>query len=417
MTKSLPNSPSLKHLKNEAREILKAHNAQNVSCCETLRNLRRFEDRSEAHILDSDVKLADVQYALALDYGFDSWASLKDHVTDLEQHASGGTPGVYRKPADDLYDCDEPPIGLDEAQRDLVMSVCPPGSQIVGLEPFVPGWSRYPITTVVRLPSGEQQRLLLQMTQDRGMCEIEVAVTSVLRDAGLPVPELLSEPVRHPQNHGTMVLTSKPPGQPLLFLKSPADELDRTCEIILEVVALYEDMTARIQADPRTRTVLPVQSLQSELDELEMSAGAWRKEGIFADALERLRPIVEEVDTPLVFTNGNVNSWHCLSQNGQLSGLCNFGLSRIEDPLMGFTKFRLWERDIGWAPFKRVGIIERYLYARNMTQSDFSIRLALACLQVLSRDEVPVSDDGSEFRTWFFEVLSRSVASLPVAVT
>ena len=40
-----------------------------------------FAQRSDAEILATEIKLTEVQRALALDYGFRSWRSLRDHVT------------------------------------------------------------------------------------------------------------------------------------------------------------------------------------------------------------------------------------------------------------------------------------------------------------------------------------------------
>ena len=54
MTKSLPSYPSLKHLRNEARAILKAHKAGDVSCCAILKNLHQFKDKSDDEILKAE---------------------------------------------------------------------------------------------------------------------------------------------------------------------------------------------------------------------------------------------------------------------------------------------------------------------------------------------------------------------------
>jgi hypothetical protein len=77
MTRLLPKEPNLDHFKSEAKSILKAHRAGDVSICEVLRHLRRFTEASDEAILASVVKLAEVQFALALDYGFPSWAKLR----------------------------------------------------------------------------------------------------------------------------------------------------------------------------------------------------------------------------------------------------------------------------------------------------------------------------------------------------
>jgi len=77
MSRSLPATPTFEALKKQAKQVLKAHKDGNVSCCATLKLLSRFKGKSDAEILNSALKLADAQFALAMDYGFASWAQLK----------------------------------------------------------------------------------------------------------------------------------------------------------------------------------------------------------------------------------------------------------------------------------------------------------------------------------------------------
>ena len=85
MTKSLPPEPSLKFLKLEAKSILKAHRKKAPPACDVLRNLHKFADLSEKEILAIPVNLQEVQYALAMEYGFKTWKELKDNVTKEEK--------------------------------------------------------------------------------------------------------------------------------------------------------------------------------------------------------------------------------------------------------------------------------------------------------------------------------------------
>lgn len=48
-----------------------------------LRSLHRFQQATDHEILDADLSLNEVQYALAMDYGFSSWADMKHHVESL----------------------------------------------------------------------------------------------------------------------------------------------------------------------------------------------------------------------------------------------------------------------------------------------------------------------------------------------
>jgi hypothetical protein len=88
MSTPLPSRPSLEHLRNEARDLMKAHTSGDVSCCGTLRGLRRFKDAPDARILKEEVAYQEVQLALATKYGFRDWAALRAAVA-----AAGADPG------------------------------------------------------------------------------------------------------------------------------------------------------------------------------------------------------------------------------------------------------------------------------------------------------------------------------------
>ena len=83
MTQPLPPRPDLRNLKNRAKSLLKAHRHRDDSACTVLRSLSRFEKSSAEEIFNAELSLTDVQYALAIDYGFTSWNKLKEHIEAL----------------------------------------------------------------------------------------------------------------------------------------------------------------------------------------------------------------------------------------------------------------------------------------------------------------------------------------------
>lgn len=83
MTTTLSPRPDLGHLKRQAKNLLKAHQRGDTGACPVLRQLYRFSQSSDSEMLAAEVKLNEVQFALALDYGFSSWNSLKHHVEHL----------------------------------------------------------------------------------------------------------------------------------------------------------------------------------------------------------------------------------------------------------------------------------------------------------------------------------------------
>jgi len=80
MPRPLPSKPNLVQLKHQAKNLLKAHHQGEKTACRTLRLLHRFADQSDEAILSAALTLAEAQYALAMDYGFESWAALKSRV-------------------------------------------------------------------------------------------------------------------------------------------------------------------------------------------------------------------------------------------------------------------------------------------------------------------------------------------------
>ncbi|MBX3120234.1 MAG: ankyrin repeat domain-containing protein [Fimbriimonadaceae bacterium] len=80
-TKQLPNSPSLDHLKHQARDLLAAHAAQTPDALQRIREFHPHHAKSDdARIAASRFTLSDAQLAIAREYGFQSWAKLKAQV-------------------------------------------------------------------------------------------------------------------------------------------------------------------------------------------------------------------------------------------------------------------------------------------------------------------------------------------------
>ena len=134
MSPQLPASPSLERLRKQAKSLLKAHRRRDPSACDVLRQLRQFADRSDDDILDAPLKLDDVQFALAMDYGFKNWAELKEGVRlqrsgvagtkMLHVHCGDSSAGTLRRsdvPGDIIVWCDPlmegpAPAGLSEEE-------------------------------------------------------------------------------------------------------------------------------------------------------------------------------------------------------------------------------------------------------------------------------------------------------------
>ncbi|MBT3269134.1 hypothetical protein HN371_18460 [Candidatus Poribacteria bacterium] len=73
--RQLPPTPSLEHLRNEAKALLKAYHANDADAAARLDRHPRAGDGTK-----DEMQLADAQHVLALEYGFHTWRALKDYV-------------------------------------------------------------------------------------------------------------------------------------------------------------------------------------------------------------------------------------------------------------------------------------------------------------------------------------------------
>ena len=77
----LPANPSLEHLKHQAKDLLKAHRAQDPGALQRIREFHpRHANQPDAVIAGANFALSDAQLAIAREHGFSSWPRLKAHV-------------------------------------------------------------------------------------------------------------------------------------------------------------------------------------------------------------------------------------------------------------------------------------------------------------------------------------------------
>ena len=73
MSKSLPSRPNLEQLKNQAKDLLKTHQANDPEAIQRVRE-------SHPNWSGAKLRLSDAQLVIAREYGFASWPKLKAHV-------------------------------------------------------------------------------------------------------------------------------------------------------------------------------------------------------------------------------------------------------------------------------------------------------------------------------------------------
>jgi len=89
MSLSLPPKPNLEQLKKQAKDLLKSHRIGDVSVCEAFKLIHRYTKLTRRGILQTPMSLRDAQFAVALQYGFESWRALRECVESVETDKGG----------------------------------------------------------------------------------------------------------------------------------------------------------------------------------------------------------------------------------------------------------------------------------------------------------------------------------------
>jgi hypothetical protein len=222
-----------------------------------------------------------------------------------------------------------------------------------------------------------------------GSVEVEVEMLRALKEFGLPVPEVLSAPFQNETGEYAAVY-SLLPGVNLQRLSMRSEEgLQESKRLLIEAVVRLTragDFIAR----HRVAASLPRHTLLAELETACDSIGPWSKEEVFQSAVQRLRPVLADTKTPLVFSNGDYQPGNFLANDGEITGFLDFESPSFQDPLMGFAKFPIYDM----LPLSRTDFIEMVLETLGFSGTDFSPRLALGCLKTMQR-EIPVTGGDS----------------------
>jgi ankyrin repeat protein len=89
--RSLPDNPSLEHLRKQAKQLLRAVRSGDAQALEQVR---------EFHAESADFSLADAQRVVARGHGFGGWAPLKSHLAVIDRYRWEPAPSPASSPAD-----------------------------------------------------------------------------------------------------------------------------------------------------------------------------------------------------------------------------------------------------------------------------------------------------------------------------
>lgn len=263
-----------------------------------------------------------------------------------------------------------------------------------------------PCPVRVSVTTKDNKTVTLVLRKNRhGDVRKEIQILRALKEFGLPVPEILSEPFEVEDDEYAAIY-SLLPGEDLqkLSMRSEKD-LDLAKELLVQAVIKLMDATDFIKKHEIGK-VLPNITLINELEVLNTKDNLWLGERIYHDAFQKLQKILSSIRTPPVLSNGDYQPGNFLAQDGKITGFLDFESPSFQDPIMGFVKYPIYDLD----PLGKTDIVKVFLDRKGFSEEDFNYRLALGCLKILKK-EIPVSggdEETQEYRNRVLGLLKKS---------
>lgn len=344
------------------------------------------------------------------EYSWYFWNYGWDHRTFMnveEPSERGGLryDSAEHMPTDQFHSETERAVTLSHLEREKLLSANPAFVSVIKAEYFDNYDLPCPVRVTLRSADGELIDVVLRRNR-HGDVDKEVKMFSALAEAGLPVPKLLAGPFQNDEGESEAVY-SLLPGENLqkLGMRSEAD-LQAAKVLLVQAVLKLMEATPFIEQQEIGRT-LPRITLVAELAGLSAADNPWLETGEYRSAMERLRPILSEINTPLVLSNGDYQPGNFLTQDGQITGYLDFESASFQDPMMGFVKYPIYDL----FPLARTDVVDMFLKRKGFTRQEFGIRLALGCLKTL-KEEIPLTGGDTEAEAYRARVLSILRANL-----
>lgn len=294
---------------------------------------------------------------------------------------------------------DELVVGLSQTEIDLVLSIFPTGASVEESHYFDNYDLPCPIKVRVKQPNGESKLVVLRRAR-HGDVEREVAVEQLLSEIGLPVPRVLAG-----STEGVVVL-SWLEGEDLQHFSMRSDaHTERAKHLLISALGTLESITETVDVQS-SGNLLERRSLVMELDAIPKD-GPWKSEPLFLNSVSSLRPVLEQIDTPISFTNGDHQPANFLTDGERVTGFLDFEDACLRDPLMGIAKYPVYDLH----PLNKAGFVDLYLDSRGFDQADFAPRLALMCLATLQGDipVQPLSEGERQYQQHVLQLLDESI--------
>ncbi len=301
-------------------------------------------------------------------------------------------------------------VSLSSFESEQILSVFPKQSKIKDSQFFDNYDLPCPIKVVIELPDNKETTVVLGRTE-QGEVRIETDILKTLHKLGCPVPEVLIDPIENPKKAGEQItILSLLPGVNVQKLSmGTKEDLQKAKELIIDGIKRLTEITERISQEPIAQT-LPHLHLIDQFKAIQNSEKPWSDELVFKDAIQKLKPVLEKISTPLVFTNGDYQPANFLTDRKKITGLVDFESASFQDPLIGLVKYPIYDLH----PLNQAGFVDDFLKANGYSNADFAPRLALGCLMTLQK-EIPVkngSKEDNEYRDRVLGLLSIALEQL-----
>ncbi len=155
MSRTLPGAPSLEYERKEAKSLLKQVHAGDA---DALRRILAAHPAAARDRKPHELQLADVQHAIAREYGFASWPKLVEYFEEMERHRNAPR-----------YNSPNEPLELLEERAQGVVRRHQRGDPIVARElaHFVPRFYGRPVPEILATPITEDEARLVLAREDR----------------------------------------------------------------------------------------------------------------------------------------------------------------------------------------------------------------------------------------------------------
>ncbi|HVU11290.1 MAG TPA: phosphotransferase [Phototrophicaceae bacterium] len=211
---------------------------------------------------------------------------------------------------------------IDDQLQEAILQLYPNATRIIDIRSFRQGYLAYPARLTVQTTSGDRATCVLKVSADADKLAYEARVLRALTDLQLPVPNVIADPISISDSSTTLnlMLISELPGQTIPWIDvTDLATADRTCRLVNTAVDRLHALTPAIAAHP-IAPLLPVKTLEAEVEAIQARGGLWFDVPLFTEALKLVQTALPHYDNPLVFSNGDYNPLNFLVADDRLVG-------------------------------------------------------------------------------------------------